>query len=152
MIKTFFSFLKLLQLRKRKDKIRKQINPAIFIQYGCNGKDNKNARKTLQRTYEYLSQNARNLGQIFRSEINKFIETSSLVNLVRGKGLLNAIVINDIEESETAWNICLKLKENGLLAKPTHGNIIRFAPPLTIVKSEMNQAINIIIDSITGFE
>jgi len=66
--------------------------------------------------------------------------------------LLNAIVINDDEESETAWNICLKLKENGLLAKPTHGNIIRFAPPLTISENEMTNAINIIINSIKDFE
>ena len=88
----------------------------------------------------------------FFSKVNDYIKNSNAIKLIRGKGLLNAIVINDSEESDTAWNICLKLKENGLLAKPTHGNIIRFAPPLTIVKSEMNQAINIIIDSIKGFE
>ena len=101
---------------------------------------------------EDLCQNAELMGIHFRKKINDYIKNSNAVKLIRGKGLLNAIVINDSEESDTAWNICLKLKENGLLAKPTHGNIIRFAPPLTIVKSEMNQAINIIIDSITGFE
>ena len=101
---------------------------------------------------EDLCQNAELMGIHFRKKINDYIKNSNAVKLIRGKGLLNAIVINDSEESDTAWNICLKLKENGLLAKPTHGNIIRFAPPLTIVKSEMNQAINIIIDSIKGFE
>ena len=101
---------------------------------------------------EDLCQNAELMGIHFRKKINDYIKNSNAIKLIRGKGLLNAIVINDSEESDTAWNICLKLKENGLLAKPTHGNIIRFAPPLTIVKSEMNQAINIIIDSITGIE
>ena len=101
---------------------------------------------------EDLCQNAELMGIHFRKKINDYIKNSNAIKLIRGKGLLNAIVINDSEESDTAWNICLKLKENGLLAKPTHGNIIRFAPPLTIVKSEMNQAINIIIDSIKGFE
>ena len=101
---------------------------------------------------EDLCQNAELMGIHFRKKINDYIKNSYAIKLIRGKGLLNAIVINDSEESDTAWNICLKLKENGLLAKPTHGNIIRFAPPLTIVKSEMNQAINIIIDSIKGFE
>ena len=101
---------------------------------------------------EDLCQNAELMGIHFRKKINDYIKNSNAIKLIRGKGLLNAIVINDSEESDTAWNICLKLKENGLLAKPTHGNIIRFAPPLTIVKSEINQAINIIIDSITGFE
>ena len=101
---------------------------------------------------EDLCQNAELMGIHFRKKINDYIKNSNVIKLIRGKGLLNAIVINDSEESDTAWNICLKLKENGLLAKPTHGNIIRFAPPLTIVKSEMNQAINIIIDSIKVFE
>ena len=101
---------------------------------------------------EDLCQNAELMGIHFRKKINDYIKNSNVIKLIRGKGLLNAIVINDSEESDTAWNICLKLKDNGLLAKPTHGNIIRFAPPLTIVKSEMNQAINIIIDSIKGFE
>ena len=71
---------------------------------------------------------------------------------MRGKGLLNAIVINDDENSDTAWNICLKLMKNGLLAKPTHGNIIRFAPPLTISKNEMEVAIKIIVQTINEFD
>src|SRR5690606_12843786 len=81
---------------------------------------------------ENLAENAEKLGNIFRSELNKYIQTTDLVSLVRGKGVLNAIVINDDEESETAWNICLALRDNGLLAKPTHGDIIRFAPPLVM--------------------
>ena len=81
---------------------------------------------------EHLTQNARRLGKIFRAKMQAYIDSSSVVLMVRGRGLLNAIVINDTEESDTAWNICMKLKENGLLAKPTHGNIIRFAPPLVM--------------------
>ena len=92
------------------------------------------------------------LGNYFRSEINKFIKTSSLVNLVRGKGLLNAIVINDSETSETAWNLCVEMKNNGLLAKPTHGNIIRFAPPLTINKDQLDDCIKIITDTIKNYK
>jgi len=64
---------------------------------------------------------------------------SKKVSLVRGKGLLNAIVINDDETSDTAWNICLKLRDNGLLAKPTHGNIIRFAPPLVMTEEQLHE-------------
>jgi len=101
---------------------------------------------------ENLCINAELMGFYFRKKINEYIKKSNIVKLIRGKGLLNAIVINDEEESETAWNICLKLKENGLLAKPTHGNIIRFAPPLTISENEMTNAINIIINSIKDFE
>jgi len=101
---------------------------------------------------ENLCNNAELMGIHFRKKINEYIKKSNIVKLIRGKGLLNAIVINDDKESETAWNICLKLKENGLLAKPTHGNIIRFAPPLTISKNEMTNAINIIINSIKDFE
>jgi ornithine--oxo-acid transaminase len=101
---------------------------------------------------ENLCNNAELMGLHFRKKMNEYIEKSNIVKLIRGKGLLNAIVINDDEESETAWNICLKLKENGLLAKPTHGNIIRFAPPLTISENEMTNAINIIINSIKNFE
>jgi len=101
---------------------------------------------------ENLCNNAEIMGIHFRKKINEYIKKSNIVKLIRGKGLLNAIVINDDEESETAWNICLKLKENGLLAKPTHGNIIRFAPPLTISENEMTNAINIIINSIKDFE
>ena len=76
---------------------------------------------------EKLAENADRLGKLFRSELQKFADGNELVKLVRGRGLLNAIVINDSPDSKTAWNICLKLASNGLLAKPTHGNIIRFA-------------------------
>jgi ornithine--oxo-acid transaminase len=103
-------------------------------------------------TDEHLAQNARKLGQIFRSELAKYIETSNIVTLVRGKGLLNAIVINDTEDSETAWNICVKLAENGLLAKPTHGNIIRFAPPLVMTEEQLRDCIAIIINTLKTFE
>ena len=101
---------------------------------------------------EDLCKNAEVMGNYFREKMNKYIKNSKIIKLIRGKGLLNAIVINDKEESQTAWNICLKLKENGLLAKPTHGNIIRFAPPLTISKNEINEAVNIIIKSVKNFE
>ena len=101
---------------------------------------------------ENLCHNSEIMGELFRLKLNEYIKTSNIIKLVRGKGLLNAIVINDIEESETAWNICLKLKENGLLAKPTHGNIIRFAPPLTITKKQIETAVNIIIKTIKDFE
>src|SRR5690606_38337869 len=93
---------------------------------------------------ENLAENATELGELFRKEMNHYIENSNIVKLVRGKGLLNAIVINDTEESETAWNICIALKENGLLAKPTHGNIIRFAPPLVMNKEELLECVRII--------
>lgn len=101
---------------------------------------------------ENLAENAEKLGKIFREEMTKLTEESELVNLVRGKGLLNAIVINDSEESDTAWNICLKLKENGLLAKPTHGNIIRFAPPLVMTEDELGDCISIIKETIVDYE
>ncbi len=101
---------------------------------------------------EKLAENAYELGELFRSELNKYIEHSSIVNLVRGKGLLNAIVINDSEESETAWNICVALKENGLLAKPTHGNIIRFAPPLVMNKEQLLDCVAIITKTLKEFE
>ncbi len=101
---------------------------------------------------EGLSDNAETLGQLFRSELNKFIETSSIAKLVRGKGLLNAILINDEEESDTAWNICLALRDNGLLAKPTHGNIIRFAPPLVMTEEQLLDCVDIIIKTLKQFE
>ena len=101
---------------------------------------------------EDLTQNAFDLGNLFRDKLNLYIKDSSIVKLVRGKGLLNAIVINDSPESKTAWNICLKLRDNGLLAKPTHGNIIRFAPPLVISKVQLLDCIKIIIDTIKEFE
>ncbi|WP_298538534.1 ornithine--oxo-acid transaminase [uncultured Aquimarina sp.] len=101
---------------------------------------------------EKLAENAYQLGELFRSELNEYIKTSNVVNLVRGKGLLNAIVINDDEESETAWNICVALKENGLLAKPTHGNIIRFAPPLVMTKEQLLECVGIITKTLKAFE
>ena len=101
---------------------------------------------------EKLTQNARKLGKLFREEMNRYIEESSIVTLVRGKGLLNAIVINDSEESETAWNICLRLRDNGLLAKPTHGNIIRFAPPLVMTEDQLRDCISIITATLKEFE
>ena len=91
---------------------------------------------------ENLCKNAENLGQKFRDELSSF--SHSLIKEVRGKGLLNAIEVNDSPDSETAWNICLELKENGLLAKPTHGNIIRFAPPLVITEDELMYCTEII--------
>jgi ornithine--oxo-acid transaminase len=101
---------------------------------------------------ENLAQNARKLGRIFREELHKYIQTSTIATLVRGKGLLNAIVINDTEESETAWNICMKLAENGLLAKPTHGNIIRFAPPLVMTEEQLLDCVSIITNTLKEFE
>ena len=101
---------------------------------------------------EKLAQNARVLGELFRSELNKYIEGSAIVNLVRGRGLLNAILINDSEESSTAWDICMALKENGLLAKPTHGNIIRFAPPLVMNKEQLLECVSIITKTLKDFE
>jgi ornithine--oxo-acid transaminase len=101
---------------------------------------------------EHLAQNARRLGDIFRAELAKYIATSNIATLVRGKGLLNAIVINDTEESDTAWNICMKLAENGLLAKPTHGNIIRFAPPLVMNETQLLDCVSIIINTLKQFE
>ena len=101
---------------------------------------------------ENLAEKAFVLGKLFRSELNKYIETSSIVNLVRGKGLLNAIVINDDEDSDTAWNICMALRDNGLLAKPTHGNIIRFAPPLVMTEEQLLDCVSIIIKTLKQFE
>ncbi len=93
---------------------------------------------------ENLAQNARRLGNIFRAEMRKLIEETDLVTLVRGRGLLNAIIVNDTPNSPTAWNICVELKNNGLLAKPTHGNIIRFAPPLVMTEEQLMECISII--------
>ncbi|MDP2069107.1 MAG: ornithine--oxo-acid transaminase [Lutibacter sp.] len=101
---------------------------------------------------EDLAENADKLGKLFRSEMQKFIETQTLIKMVRGKGLLNAIVINDTENSSTAWDICLKLRDNGLLAKPTHGNIIRFAPPLVMNETQLLDCVAIIKKTITEFK
>jgi ornithine--oxo-acid transaminase len=101
---------------------------------------------------ENLADNADRLGKIFRERMNEIIHETNLVKLVRGKGLLNAIVINDTEDSSTAWEICLALKENGLLAKPTHGNIIRFAPPLVMTEEQLEDCISIIRKTLLEFE
>ncbi len=101
---------------------------------------------------ENLAENAKRLGELFRAKMNEFISGSKLVKLVRGRGLLNAIVINDSEDSSTAWDICVKLKDNGLLAKPTHGNIIRFAPPLVMNEEQLLECVSIITTTLKGFE
>lgn len=101
---------------------------------------------------ENLSERAEELGKLFRAEIEKLIEKTDLITKVRGKGLLNAILINDTPESSTAWNLCLQLKENGLLAKPTHGNIIRLAPPLVITKEQLLECVAIIEKTIMEFK
>ncbi len=101
---------------------------------------------------EDLANNAEYLGKIFRNKIDAYIKESNIATLVRGKGLLNAIVINDTDNSDTAWNICLKLRDNGLLAKPTHGNIIRFAPPLVMNEEELLDCVSIIIRTLKTFE
>lgn len=101
---------------------------------------------------EKLSERAENLGQIFRDEIEKLITKTDLITKVRGKGLLNAILINDTPDSATAWNICVQLKENGLLAKPTHGNIIRLAPPLVITEEQLLECVKIIEKTVLEFQ
>ncbi len=101
---------------------------------------------------EKLADNAQELGDLFRDELNKYISSSTICSMVRGKGLLNAILINDTEDSDTAWNICLRLRDNGLLAKPTHGNIIRFAPPLVMNKEQLLACVGIITSTLKDFE
>ena len=101
---------------------------------------------------EKLAQNARKLGKIFRKEMNILASGCSLIKDVRGKGLLNAVEINDSPESETAWLLCQQLKENGLLAKPTHGNIIRFAPPLVMTEDQLIDCVKIIRKTFLEFE
>lgn len=101
---------------------------------------------------ENLAENAETLGQLFREKMNEYIKGSNIVTLVRGKGLLNAIVINDTEDSSTAMDICLKLRDNGLLAKPTHGNIIRFAPPLVMNEEQLLDCVSIITRTLKEFE
>ena len=93
---------------------------------------------------ERLAENADRLGKIFRDRMKAIMTKSNLITMVRGKGLLNAIVINDTPESDTAWNLCMELKDNGLLAKPTHGNIIRLAPPLVITEDQVHECCDII--------
>ena len=101
---------------------------------------------------EKLAENAAKMGVIFREKLQSYIDGSKIVEKIRGKGLLNSIIINDEENSDIAWNICLKMAQNGLLAKPTHGNIIRFAPPLVINDEQLNNCIDIIISSLKDFE
>lgn len=101
---------------------------------------------------EQLAENADTLGELFREKMNEYIQSSNICTLVRGKGLLNAILINDSEESQTAWNICLRLRDNGLLAKPTHGNIIRFAPPLVMNEQQLLDCVHIITETLKEFE
>lgn len=121
--------------------------------YGGNPLACEVAKESLQVVLdENLAEKAEYLGEVFRSEIDKYIETSQIVTLVRGKGLLNAIEVNTTEDSDLAWNICLMLKENGLLAKPTHGNKIRFAPPLVITEEQIRECVSIITNTIAAFE
>ncbi len=101
---------------------------------------------------EKLAQNARRLGKIFRDKMEELVDEFDLFVKVRGKGLLNAVVINDSEESDTAWRFCIELKNNGLLAKPTHGNIIRFAPPLVITEEQLHECISIIRKTVASFK
>ena len=101
---------------------------------------------------EKLAENADRLGKIFRKELSDFAEENHFVKKVRGKGLLNAVLINDSEDSSTAWDICIKLRDNGLLAKPTHGNIIRFAPPLVMNEEQLMECITIIKDTLNEFK
>ena len=101
---------------------------------------------------EQLMQNARRLGEIFRERMQQMIAKTDLVKQVRGKGLLNAIVVNDAPTSSTAWDLCVALKENGLLAKPTHGNIIRFAPPLVMTEEQLHECCDIIEKTILNFK
>ena len=101
---------------------------------------------------ENLAENAQRLGIIFRDRMKSLMKKTNLITLVRGKGLLNAIVINDVPESETAWNICDSFLKNGLLAKPTHGNIIRLAPPLVITEEQIHECCDIIESCILLFK
>lgn len=100
---------------------------------------------------EELAENAERLGVIFRAEMNRIIASTDLILSVRGKGLLNAIIINDTPESKTAWNLCVQMKDNGLLAKPTHGNIIRFAPPLVMTEEQLMECVAIIEKTISEY-
>ncbi len=100
---------------------------------------------------ENLAENAEKLGHLFRAEMQKIVDSTDLIVKVRGKGLLNAIIVNDTTDSTTAWDLCMKLKENGLLAKPTHGNIIRFAPPLVMNEEQLMQCVGIIRKTVEEF-
>jgi ornithine--oxo-acid transaminase len=101
---------------------------------------------------EKLAQNSRKLGKLFRDEMTKLAGECSLIKSVRGRGLLNAVLINDTPESSTAWDLCVALKDNGLLAKPTHGNIIRFAPPLVMTEQQLMECVSIIRRTVIDFK
>lgn len=101
---------------------------------------------------EKLALNARKLGNIFRERMQLLVDKYKILKLVRGKGLLNAVVVNDTQDSSTAWDMCMKLAENGLLAKPTHGNIIRFAPPLVMTEDQLHDCCDIIEKVVKEFE
>lgn len=101
---------------------------------------------------ENLAENAEYLGKIFRAEMQKLVDSTGFVRLVRGKGLLNAIEVNADEDSSMGWDFCMKLRDNGLLAKPTHGNKIRFAPPLVITEEQLMECIEIIKKTAMEFE
>ena len=90
------------------------------------------------------------MGEIFRNRMQRLVDKYPVVKLVRGKGLLNAIVVDDHEDGHLAWDICLQLADHGLLAKPTHGNIIRFAPPLVITEDQLHECCDIIETVIAG--
>ena len=101
---------------------------------------------------EKLAENAERLGKIFRERMSALIKKTDLLTSVRGKGLLNAVDVNDTPQGKTAWNICVQLKENGLLAKPTHGNIIRFAPPLVMTEEQIHECCDIIEKVVLNFK
>ena len=100
---------------------------------------------------ENLAENAEYLGKLFRAEMQKLVDTYDFVKLVRGKGLLNAVIIEPFADGRTAWDVCLKLRDNGLLAKPTHGDIIRFAPPLVMTEEQLMDCVSIIADTLKSF-
>jgi ornithine--oxo-acid transaminase len=100
---------------------------------------------------EHLAENAAQLGVVFRQRMDALIRKTDLITLVRGKGLLNAIVINDTAESKTAWNLCVAFMKEGLLAKPTHGNIIRFAPPLVITEEQLHDCCDMIERAVLAY-
>jgi ornithine--oxo-acid transaminase len=100
---------------------------------------------------ENLAENAYKMGELFRKRMRALQEKTDIITLVRGKGLLNAIVIKPTKDGKTAWDVCEALKENGLLAKPTHGDIIRFAPPLVITEEQIDACCSIIEETILNF-
>ena len=137
-----------------RDEIMMTIKPG---QHGSTYGGNPLACRVATRALEILRdegmiENAEKLGNVFRDRMNQLIEKTDLVTLVRGKGLLNAIVINDTPDSKTAWQLCEDLRDNGLLAKPTHGNIIRFAPPLVMTEAELHECADIIEKTVLNYK